>query len=1280
MQVVVRRSARLTPPPVPQDEVLVSPPPRLERATTGAVGWLQYLVPVIGSLGAVLFVLVNPRPIYIVSGLLFALGAVAMGVGMAVQQQLSARARTAAARAQYHDYLAELRAKARAVAEQQRAAETWRHPAPDSLWAVARSAARRWERRPDDADFLELRVGEGCRPLATALRLESLSDPLSKADPVAEEAVREFIAVQGSVRDQPFTVRLTGAKVVSVVGPRPSSLALVRALLAQLAALHAPDDVRLTFCLAPGTYADWEWAKWLPHLRPGGAVVRDPAELGAAAAEFPPAAHPWLVAVTDGVLPAAETLELLRGDGRCRVTVVSLAEAQQSEPSAVDVRLRLEPGGHLLVESADAEEPVASGLADRLGSHAAEALARRLAPLRLSPDPGRRSLVDDIPLADLLGVEDITRLDPSILWKPRPLRESLRLPIGVSPEGQPVVLDLKEAALSGDGPHGLVIGATGSGKSELLRTVVTGLALNHPPDLLAFVLVDFKGGAAFAGLSELPHVAGMITNLADDLALVDRMRTALFGETRRRQELLKRAGNLSSLRDYHRRRAADPTLESLPYLLVIVDEFGELLASRPEFVDLFVAIGRLGRSLGMHLLLSSQQLEEGRLRGLEGHISYRIALRTFSAQESRTVLGVPDAYELPPVPGSGYLKVGTRVYTRFRAALVSQPHSSPSITAATAGPRSLPFTLQGLQRTEAAPAEPVALDEREPSGGRSVLDVAVGQLRDAAPHVHQVWLPPLEPRVALSAVLDEQRTDKGALRVPLGMVDRPAEQRREVLTADLSGSAGHLLIVGGPQTGKSTLLRTFICAFALTHTPLEAQFYCVDFGGGALGTLAGLPHVGGACGRHDPERLRRTVAEVSALLEERERRFQELGIDSPAAMRERRGDPDGEGFADVFLVIDNWPAVRQDFEELEAPLQEIATRGLGCGIHLVLCAGRWIDVRSSLRDSIGGRLELRLHDPGESAIDRKAAANLAAGIPGRGLTAQGLQFQAALPRIDGRPSALDLPAAVEQLVGRVAEDWSGPRAPRVRVLPRQLALSDLPPPGAEAEQGIPIGIGERDLCPLYLDLAGGDPHLLVLGDAESGKSSLLRTYLRGLMARQTPSQAQILLLDYRRSLLDVVPSEYLMGYSGAQPAAQQQVAEAVQALSRRLPGAGLSVEQLRNRTWWTGADAYLVVDDYDLVATPPDPLEQLLPLLAQARDIGLHLLVTHRVGGAGRALYQSLLLRLKELGTPAVLLSGDPQEGVLLGGHRATAQPPGRGVLIRRRDRPAILQIALSDP
>jgi S-DNA-T family DNA segregation ATPase FtsK/SpoIIIE len=300
------------------------------------------------------------------------------------------------------------------------------------------------------------------------------------------------------------------------------------------------------------------------------------------------------------------------------------------------------------------------------------------------------------------------------------------VPIGVTPEGQPLNLDVKESAFGGMGPHGLVVGATGSGKSEFLRTLVGALAITHSPEQLSFVLVDFKGGATFSGVADLPHVAGVITNLESDLSLVDRMHDALFGEQRRRQELLHAAGGLGSVHDYQQLRATGVDLQPLPSLMIIVDEFAELLTAKPDFIDLFVSIGRLGRSLGMHLLLSSQRLEEGRLRGLESHIRYRVGLRTFSAQDSRAVLGVPDAYELPSEPGVGYLKVDMTTFTRFQAALISMPYAAP--------------------------------EGREPGGKlgagsrRSVLDVVVSRLADA-PGVHQVWLPPLEPVATLGQLL-----------------------------------------------------------------------------------------------------------------------------------------------------------------------------------------------------------------------------------------------------------------------------------------------------------------------------------------------------------------------------------------------------------------------------------------------------------------------------------------------------------------------------------------------
>ena len=1199
-------SAATSPPAGEEMTLTLAPPPRVESLQPGATSWLQYLFPVLGSLGGLIFVATNPKPLYLVSGLLFTGGSIGMGAGMAVQQRMGARRKARAARAQYLEYLEGLRRKVVQATAAQQAASAWANPPAGALLSFVQSP-RLWERRPDDPEFLELRVGEGPVPVAMRLKPPPVGGPGESADPVCLVAIEDLLRAASYV-DAAVTVDLKKT-VVGIHGPRETSLEVARALLCRLAVTHSPHDVRIR--VSSRSLGDWDWMKWLPHTSSSAART---------------------VTVTDG-------------------DFIAIGAGQGGAETHIEV----------------------DGSSDRLGPRAAEAIARSLAA-RPTGDNGHATPrpADDITLPSLLGIADLASLDVRDSWRRRSLEDTLRVPFGVTSEGAPVRLDFKEAALGGHGPHGLVIGATGSGKSELMRTLVTGLALTHPPDRLAFVLADFKGGAAFAGMQALPHVAGLITNLADDLALVDRMRAALFGEIRRRQELLRAAGNLAAVREYHRKLDAGEPLPPLPYLLLIVDEFGELLTARPDFIDLFVAVGRLGRSLGMHLLLASQQLDEGRLRGLEGHLSYRIALRTFSASESRVVLGVPDAYELPPIPGSGYLKVGTTVYTRFRAAVVSLPYA-PARRLEEPVARARPFYLQ------AELPRPAELGRRPTDDGASTLEVAVDRLRDAAPRVHQVWLPPLEPRVSLDAVLEEEPS-RNQLVVPAGLVDRPAEQSRGVLEVDLSGSAGHLMAVGAALTGKTTLLRTLICAFALTHTPLEAQFYCIDFGGGGLAALSGLPHVGGVAGRQDPERVRRTVAEVASLLDEREARFAGAGIDSPAALRvwRSRGGLQGAEWADVFLVIDNWPAVRQEFEDLEGPVQEIAARGLGYGVHLVLTANRWIDVRSALREAIGGRLELRLHDPSESAINRREAENVARGVPGRGITSEGLHFQAAMPRIDGSVEVIDQQAGLEKLVEKAAREWDGARPRPVLVLPRSIALSQLA--GGEQGRGIVIGLAERDLKPVRLDLAAGDPHFLVFGDGGSGKTNVLRTFAHGLIAASQPAQVQVLVVDYRRTLLGVVPPEFLVGYAGAEPAATVQIAETAAVLHRRLPPADLSIEQLRARSWWKGPELYVLVDDYDLVVTPSgNPLMPLLPLLAQARDIGLHVLVARRSGGAGRGVLESVLLRLRELGSPGLLLSGDPQEGALLGSYRATPQPPGRGLLVRRHEKPSLIQVALSD-
>ena len=1035
---------------------------------------LQYAFPVVGSLGGLIFLITNPKPLMVVGGLTFALASVGMGVGMGVQQRGATRNRLRTLRERYLQYVADTRRAAREVAGRQRAASAFRNPGPDQLPAIARSDTRRWERRGGDPDYLVVRVASGSVRLASPLRLDEGSDPLAWNDPVCAVAAEQLVEVHGQVHDQPITVPLESFPISTIVGPTDLARGLARAIVAQVATLHAPEDVRIAVCGRPDHIAAWDALKWLPHTEPtlrsdgmpvGPSVATDAEGLHSRvvgeiealtraqpAGESQPLEAPTrrLVVVVEGVVPGPETVALVRRQGS-PVRLLVLAPTQRDEPTAVDLRLRLD-GAALQIEAnspiqrrgkpeVEAEVTATSGRADSMGPSALETLARTLAPVRLTMTSEGGTLSRAIDLPELLGIDDLSNLDTRSLWAVKPLRDRLRVPMGFDPEGNAVILDIKESDLGGDGPHGLVIGATGSGKSELLRTIITGLALTHSPSLLSFVLVDFKGGAAFAGLSSFPHVSGVITNLADDLSMIDRMYAALFGEIRRRQELLRDAGNVASVRDYHKLQEAGRELPPLPYVLIVVDEFGELLSNRPEFIDLFVAVGRLGRSLGMHLLLSSQQLDEGRLRGLESHLSYRIALRTFSASESRTVLGVPDAYYLPPLPGSGYLRTGPSGLHRFRAATVSLPARMGPAEVVVAKPE--PFTLLGLPETSpgpAAPAKSVDKPGRRSASLPTVVDVVVAALKDAAPPVHQIWQPPLPAKLTLDALLGPAVTDteRGlqaterplrALEVPLGLVDKPAAQEVGTFSLGLAGSAGSLLVVGAPQTGKSTLLQTLVVSLALTTTPRETEIHVIDFGGGSLTGVAHLPHVGTVCGRDDPERVRRTVAELSARVDGRERYFRSRGIASAEAMRQSRaaGTLD-EPMPDVYLVVDNWPAMRVDHEDLEPQLTDLAARGLGYGLHVVITANRWVDLRKSLIDSIAGRLELRLQEPGESNIDRKAAANVAPRIPGRALAPGPLHVQVALPRLDGKTVTTDLPRAVMDLVDRVAGAWTGSQA------------------------------------------------------------------------------------------------------------------------------------------------------------------------------------------------------------------------------------------------------------
>jgi S-DNA-T family DNA segregation ATPase FtsK/SpoIIIE len=909
-------------------------------------------------------------------------------------------------------------------------------------------------------------------------------------------------------------------------------------------------------------------------------------------------------------------------------------------------------------------------------------LARRLSRWDSNPTHSglQSSATRGATFTTLLGIPDASRLDVPTLWAPRHRDDELRVPIGVTATGEPLMFDLKDEAEGGMGPHGLMIGMTGAGKSQTLMSILLSLLTTHSADRLIVIYADFKGEAGADIFRNFPQVVAVISNMAEKKSLADRFADTLRGEVSRREIMLREAGRkvqgsaFNSVTEYENAIAAGHDLPPIPTLFVVADEFTLMLADHPEYAELFDYVARKGRSFRIHILFASQTLDVGRIKDIDKNTSYRIGLKVSSPAVSRSIIGVEDAYHLEA--GKEYKGVGFLVPApgaapiKFRSTYVDgiyDPPQTPKTLVVHSVPEPKLFTAGRVEPDQTTVIAKNGHDE--PIAPSRKLIATIGdQLARFGPHAPELWLPPLDEVIPLSAALARAAVPRGEWRWPLGEIDRPFQMRRDSLVFDARSSAGNLLIHGGAKSGKSTALQSFILSAASLHSPREVSFYCLDYGGGQLRALEDLAHVGSVASSLEPERIRRTFGELEQLLRSRQER---------EVFRDKQGPDDGLG--QVFLVIDNLYAFSRDNTDqfntrnpLLSKVTELVNVGLAYGIHVVVTTPSWLEVPLAMRDGLGMRLELKLHDARDSNVRvvgalHRPADGVPADQPGRGLTMAAEHFLIAAPEL--------------KHVAAINARHEGIAAPPVRLLPKNLEPATLEPIYGGADR-IVIGQREEDLAAVQLDFAQ-NPLLMVLGDTRTGKTTLLRHIIRTIRDNSTPDRVAFTVLDRRLHLVDepLFPdNEYTANIDRVTPA----MLGLAGLIEKRRPPAGLDASQLSGWSF-EGHTHYLIIDDVDQIPDAPAmtgpyvgqrPWTPLIGLLAQAGDLGLRVIVTARASGAAHALMTSpLLRRFNDLQATTLMLSGNPVDGGKIRGQRFDRLPAGRAILLTDSDIPTYVQL-----
>lgn len=984
----------------------------------------------------------------------------------------------------YREYLAGKRREIAREKAEEEAQLNRCYPPLDAALRFAVDRDRLWERRSVDEDFLDLRIGTGSRPLLAEMTCPKETFEVER-DVLKEELfalTREPVVLE----DVPILLSLRRDFVVGIQGFSRKTFPVLRNLLLQLAATHSSDEVKLVI-LAGETYAeDFQFARSLPHIWSDDRSVRFFAgEAGdipvlsrylsgvIEAALSPDQQRPGarrgpayvVVAASKPLFDALECLkEVLAQQTYCDVSILAAFDGIPKECTQL-IDLRGDPA--LSALSGSQETGTRPFRLEECDAELYRQALLEIAKTRSAAQSQTYALPGMITFLELYEVGRVEHLDPLRRWAENNPVKSLAAPIGVGTDGRPFTLDLHEKR---QGPHGLVAGMTGSGKSEFIITYILSMAVNFSPDEIAFVLIDYKGGGladAFENEERgihLPHLVGTITNL--DGAAIDRSLASIKSELTHRQTVFKEAKALLGestldIYDYQKLYRAGRVQEPLPHLFIISDEFAELKQQQPMFMDELISAARIGRSLGVHLILATQKPGGVVNNQIWSNTKFRACLRVQDRSDSMEMLKRPEAAELKDT-GRFYLQVGYDEYFALGQSAWCGADYCPQDQVLEEPDNTVEFLDNTGQSVLRVKPETV----KRPSQGRQITAI-VRYLSDLAKErglcPRKLWKDPLPKQLELDGLGEYVRGDYSVL---LGTVDDPEYQSQFPLYLDLL-SFRNLLAVGNAGTGKSTLIRTMLYSLVRTYGPDRLQYYLVDLSDGALAGYRCLPHCGAYLSERQTGELSRLMDLIRGIIAQRKKLFAQEGVFTFEAYREIRPLPL------ILFVIDGYTKIKglEGGDQFFMQLPEYLREGAAVGIRYVVTCNHLPEVGTQSRQEFDGRIALQAKDHYEYADILKAACKLAPPeLNGRGMCAhegRGLTYQAAM--LDCLLSEKDRANALERRLAEIAErDRDLPAAQRLPMLNPEQTYEDFC--RDFARDRIPLGYAARDMRPVALPL------------------------------------------------------------------------------------------------------------------------------------------------------------------------------------------------------------------